>query len=163
VVFRRNVSTIKSDKHEITWSDLAIDASAVKTKTLAFGVQPGNKNISTEVVIKSRIKFIYLELNFAAETITNPKVLHWFVHFNRSGEVFSVPSLYYQTDRARIIQRGMEMLPKDVSTVFKRIIGIKIPKHLQSIQSDQNLSFSYIVTSAEAVNVCGFAIYKELY
>ncbi len=161
--FRNSLRPIKSDKHEITWSNLAQDASATTNIALATAVASADKNTATEVEIGSHIKSIYFEFNVAANTITNPKVLHWKVIGNRAGETITAASTYYQADRSRIIKRGMEMLPKDVGTVFKRIFVVRIPRTWQRMQANMSLTFAYVSTSAEPQNLCGFAIYKEYY
>ncbi len=161
---RRNfLRPIKTDKHEITWSDLAIDASSVQSKNLAVGTASADKDASEEVEIGSHVKSIYFEINFAAQTITNPKVIHWAVNLARTGETIAIPSLYYQDSRSRILKRGMEMLPKDVGTVYKRIFVVKIPRSYQRMAANTFIQFRYVATLAETVNVCGFAIYKEFY
>ncbi len=147
----------------MTWSDLAQDASSVITKTLAFGQTMATKDDVTECVIGSHIEWIYFEINFAAEAITNPKVIHWTVEVVPTGMTNAVPSLYYQPNRAYVLKRGMEMLPKDVGTVYKRIFVVKIPKQYQRIKDNAAFVFKYIATLSETVNVCGFAIYKEIY
>ncbi len=121
------------------------------------------KDDATECSIGSHVKWIYFEINFAAETITSPKVVHWSVNVTPTGMTTGVPSTYYQQDHAYILKRGMEMLPKDVGTVYKRIFVVKIPKVYQRIKDNSAIVFKYIASSAETINVCGFAIYKELY
>ncbi len=153
---------VKSDKHEITWSNLAQDASSIQTVTLVDVVQPTAKNTSTEIGIGSHVYSIYFEFHFSANVVTNPKVIHWQISAYPDGATTGAPSLYYQTDRARIFKRGMEMLPKDTGTVFKRIFVARVPKKSQRLPEDGNISFQYISTSAEAINACGIAIYKEI-
>ncbi len=160
---RNFLRPIKSDKHEITWSNLSQNASAVKNIPLVIPVASADKDTETEVEIGAHIKSIYFEFHFGAETITNAKVIHWKFFIQRAGETISVPSLYYQDDRARISKRGMEMLPKDVSTIFKRIFVVKIPRHLQRVSASTFMTFSYICSSTETINACGIAIYKEYY
>ncbi len=159
---RRFTPRVKTDKHEITWSDLAIDASSTVTKNIVQGVQTADADTAPEVEVGNHVSSIYFEVNFAAQTITNPKVIHWIVSiaYPQTGAQ-SIPSLYYQTDRSLILKRGMEMLPADVGTVYKRIFVVKIPKKFQRIAETALIRFRYISTLAETVNVCGFAIYKE--
>ncbi len=154
---------IKTDKHEITWSNLAQNASSAVSIQTWIGTQSANKDSSTEVETGSHVKSIYFEFHFAAETITNPKVIHWTFHIRPQNvsAAGNTPSLYYQNGRNLIIRRGMEMLPKDVSTVYKRVIQIKIPKKYQRIGEGDSANFSYQSTSAETINACGIAIYKE--
>ncbi len=152
---------IQSDKHEITWSNLAQNASVTQPITLSTAVQPSAKNTLTEVAIGSKIYGIYLEFHFAAETITNAKVIHWKVQVIPPAMTVSIANSYYQLDRAYVIQRGMEMLPKDVGTVFKRIIFVRIPKIYQRQKEGQVISFRYQSSSTETINACGIAIYKE--
>ncbi len=156
-------SIIQSDKHEVTWSNLAQDAgTAADATNLAVAVQPSGKNLSTEVEIGSIVRSIYFEFHFSAETVTNPKVIHWTIEIVPPGLTVSNPNLYYQTDRRFIIKRGMEMLPKDVSTVFKRVFVVRIPPKYQRQSDTQIIQFRYQCSSTEAINACGIAIYKEL-
>ncbi len=159
---RGSFAPLKTDKHEITWSNLAQNASAVQAIALAEGVTAADKNISSEVLIGSKITRVYLEFHFSAETVTNPKVIHWKVEKLGANETTTSPATYYQPGRNRILQRGMEMLPKDVSTVFKRIISVKIPRGYQRMGEGETLRFRYISSSTETINACGIAIYKEI-
>ncbi len=159
---RQRFSPLTKDKHEITWSNLIQDASAITTITLAKGTPHSSKNIGSEVQIGAHIKGFYLEFHFSANVVTNPKVIHWKVHFDRPTQTPTSPALYYQSDRSQIIQRGMEMLPKDVSTVFKRIMFVT-SKNFKRMPDAATLSFSYICSSSEAINACGICVYKEIY
>ncbi len=152
---------IQSDKHEITWSNLAQNASVTQGITLSDAVQPSAKNTLTEVAIGSKIYGFYLEFHFSADTLTNPKVIHWKVQVIPPNMTVSVANSYYQTDRAYVIKRGMEMLPKSASTVFKRIIFVAVPKIYQRQKEGQIISFRYQASSTETINACGIAIYKE--
>lgn len=155
---RRKLAPIQSEKHETTWSNIAQNASTAVTVDLMEGQTPGNVTTGTECEIGSRITWFYLEFHFSAESITSTKVIHWFIAREPFGTNLSGPSSYYQTDKKFIIKRGMEMLPKDVSTVFKRIIAIRVPRHLQRIGRDDKWIFKYICSSAESINACGIAI-----
>ncbi len=163
--YSRLKAPIKTDKHEITWSDLAIDASANKARQLVLGVASADKDSSFECEVGSRVNAIYIEVNIAAQTVTNPKVLHWIVMARPSGATpaAQTPSLYYQAGRSQILKRGMEMLPSDVSTVYKRVFVVRIPKKSRRISDGDTIDFIYRCSSAESINVCGFAIYKEFY
>ncbi len=153
---------VNSIKHEITWSDLAIDASAIIVKDIAIGVEPPDKNLATEVAIGSTVRSIYFEFHFSAQTTTNPKVIHWTIGKEPFGTNLGSPSSYNTIDRRFIFKRGMEMLPADKSTVFKRIFVVRIPPRFRRIGDNDKLFLRYISTSAETINACGFAIYKEL-
>ncbi len=165
MVFRRRFAPVKTDKHEITWSDLVKDASTTVSKTLVQGIASASKNVAIECEVGSHVRSIYFEINFSAETITNAKVIHWQVALLPSpgNQTPSIANSYYQNDRSQIIKRGMEMLPRDLSTVFKRIFVVRVPKKAQRIAESAFIVFKYQATSAEAVNCCGFAIYKEQY
>ncbi len=160
--FRRRLAPYKTDKHEITWSNLAQNASAAIVILLATGVTASLKNASTEVLIGSKITGVYLEFHFSAQTVTNPKVIHWIIEKLGANETSTTASSYYQQGRNHILKRGMEMLPADVSTVFKRIIFVRIPRGFQRVGEGENLRFKYQSSSAETINACGFAIYKEV-
>ncbi len=159
----RNFSITKSDKHELAWSQLAEDATTNKQIVLAQTVDVGAKTGPTDCAVGSHVKGIYLEFHFSANIVTNPKVIHWTVEVLQPGMTGTTSSTYYQDKRSFIIQRGMEMLPKDLGTVFKRIIFVKIPKLYQRRKQGDFIVFRYISTSAELINACGIAIYKEKY
>ncbi len=167
MVFRRRsrfLAPLKTDKHEITWSDLAADmGTATNSHQLVLGVDAEDKGSATECMLGSHVRSIYIEMNIAAETVTNPKVLHWVIEARDVNQTGTTPTLYYQDDRSIIFKRGMEMLPKDVSTVYKRILVVRIPKKAQRISKGAGIFIKFRCSSTEAVNVCGFAIYKEQY
>ncbi len=166
MVFRRQrrAAPIKRDKHEVTWSNLVQDASSQISILLARGVQSADKDTATEVELGSHIYGFYIEFNTSANVVTNPKVLHWGVDVVPPATA-SFPSyaIYYQSQRAQILKRGMEMLPKDLGTVYKRIIFVSVPRKWQRVQEGQDFNFRYVATSTEAINMCGFCIYKEIY
>ncbi len=101
-------------------------------------------------------------MNIGAETITNPKILHWQVIITRAGQTIGAATSYYQAERSQIIKRGMEMLPKDVGTVYKRIFFAPLPKGSTRMRENSEIIIRFQTTSAETINFCGFAIYKEL-
>ena len=155
------MAPVVSDKHEITWTNLASNLSTILTVVLARGKKFADVNASTEVPVGSKIYGIYIEFNIAAEEITTAKKLEWKVFANPVGQTASSPALYYQTDRSYTLKRGMEMLPKAVSTVYKRVFFVKIPRNYQRMKEDYDLNISFVVSSTETVNLCGIAIYKN--
>ncbi len=164
VVFRRGLrAPIKTDKHEQTWSNLAQDASSTIQVPLVVGVLPSAKNTNVECEVGSRVNAIFIEMNISANVVTNPKVLHWAIAVIESGQTIIDPINYYASNRKQIIHRGMEMLPKDLSTVFKRIFVVKIPKVYRRIGEGRTITLFYKCSSTEAINNCGIAIYKEFY
>ncbi len=52
------------------------------------------------------------------------------------------------------------MLPSDVSTVFKRIFAVSIPKKMRRMSEGDTMQLRIKATSAETVNFCGFMIYS---
>ncbi len=157
----RNAAPIQSNKQEITWSNLAQDAGTAKTVVLAVGVKSADADAVTEVEIGHSVKFLYLEFQFSAETITNTKIIHWLVDCNISGATAGNPIQYYQPDRSFIIQRGMEMLPKSVNTIIKRIVPIRVPRVYQRAKNNWSLRFRYQASLTETINACGICIYKD--
>ncbi len=153
----------KTDKHEITWSNLAQNASTVQSITLSIAVPSADKNAATEVEIGSRISSIYFEFHFSAQVVTNPKVIHWIIIGVKPGETVNSPAVYYQNDRAIIFKRGMEMLPADQATVYKRIFVARVPKKFLRQTAAFQFQLRYISSSTETINACGIAIYKEQY
>ncbi len=162
--FFRRSNPIKTDKHEVTFTRLAANESSPGTTVnLYTGVDVGAKASSTEVAVGAHVKWVYCEINFAAETITNPKTIHWTIRIKPPGQTASVPTTLYGNDRSYVLKRGMEMLPKDVSTVYKRMFVVKIPRGYQRVKQTQTLEFQYIASSAETINTCGIFIYREQY
>ncbi len=163
--YRRSFSAPrKTDKHEVSWSNLASNASSVVSVILAKVVQSGDKDTPGEITIGSHVRGVYLEFQFSAETITNTKIVNWQIYVLRSplaATAASNPNQFGQIDRKNIMKRGMEMLPKSVNTVIKRIVYVPLPRRRLG-EADQVL-FEYIVSSAETINACGFAIFKEIY
>ncbi len=161
-LFRRRNLGGTSRKHENTWSFLVQDASTKQTVVLATGTQAADITDATATEVKSgaRITSIYFEFHFSANVITNPKVIHWIIGFKPIGTSLNNPNLYQLTTRRFIFKRGMEMLPKDVSTVFKRVFVVKIPPKFQRLGISDQLTFEYICSSTEAINACGIAIYR---
>ncbi len=160
---RLRYAPIQSDKHEITWSNIAQDASSKVSILLATAVQPASKNLASEVGIGSKIPWIYFEFHFSPETTTSANVIHWEIVQLRKGQTFANPNVYYQLERSQIIKRGMEMLPRDQSTVFKRIFTVKLPRIFQRQKENQELYLVYQASLPATINACGIAIYKEIY
>ncbi len=156
-------SPVKRDKHEIVWSFLSTSAATATNVLLTLGVNVGSKGSPTEAAVGSHVRGIYLEFNFSAEDVTAANIIHWFVIATKSGQTISNPNLYYEDIRSDILKRGMEMLPKDVSTVFKRIVFVPIPKKFQRISEGMQIQFRFIGSGAGLINACGFAVYKEIY
>ncbi len=162
--FRNRLApVIQSRKHEISWSNLGQDAGSVKTTViLAKGTQPADvtDTTATECTIGCNIRSIFLEFHFGADTITAANVIHWTVSKLPFGTSLGNPNLYQLTTRRFIFKRGMEMLPKDVSTVFKRIIVVKIPPRHRRLGSGDQLVFTYQAAITNTINACGIAVYK---
>ncbi len=161
--FRQRFAKLKSAKHELTWSFLGLNNGTTKDIVLVDGVDTASQDAPTEVLFGHAVKFIYLEFHFSAETITNTKIVHWVIEVIKGGQTTGSPNVYDLPYRAQIIQRGMEMLPKDVATVFKRIIAVRVPRHMQRITEETLIRFRFITSSSETINACGIAIYKEIY
>ncbi len=149
-------------KHENTWSALSENASTKKSIVLATGTQSADITDATATEVKSgaHVKWIYFEFHFSAETITTTKVIHWWVAMKPFGTSLNNPNQYQLPGRRFIIKRGMEMLPKDVSTVFKRVFVVKIPRKFQRLAIADQMVFEYIASSAETINACGIAVYR---
>ncbi len=155
---------VNSEKHENTWSLIGSDLSGSTSIRLAIGTVSADKNAADEVEVGSHIKSVYFEFNVSAKVITNEKVFHWTVHLRPQNLTAAgvTPTLYYQSGRNLILKRGMEMLPKDAGTVYKRIFVVRIPPKWQRFGEGDVLTISFQATSAETMNFCGFTIYKEI-
>ncbi len=160
---RRNfLRPIHTNKHENTWSNLGQNASTVQEIVIASGVDQANKDSATEVEIGSHVKSIYFEFHFSPAQTGNVNVIHWTIRKLPFATTATIPSLYFQVDRRFIFKRGMEMLPTNVSTVFKRIFVVKIPRGASRMGDGDKLVLQYIASSTQTINACGIAIYKEI-
>ncbi len=157
------MTPIKTDKHEIVSSNLSINLASGLIVDLVKGVSVGSKSSSTECAVGSHVRAIYCEFNVAAEDVANANIIHWQIQVKRTNQTITNPTFYYQTDRSQIIKRGMEMLPKDVSTVYKRVFLVRIPKAYQRVKDDSEIQIEFRGSSSSLVNLCGFFIYKEIY
>ncbi len=151
---------VHSEKNEQTWSNLAQNAGTQQNIDLAKAVK--DPTADREVAIGATIRAIYFEFHFSAETLTNPKVIHWAVNKVPAGISVGIdPTLYDQTAKRFIFKRGMEMLPKASATVFKRIFVVRIPPRHSRMGDGDLLRFSYKCSSTETINACGIAIFKS--
>ena len=155
----RGYSGRKTEKEEITWSDIGINAGGTIGKTIV--VAENDPTTAGEVEIGDGVKFIFFEVNFSAEVITSTKIIHWFVAKEPFGTAVTLPSTYDQISKRFILKRGMEMLPKDLGTVIKRIFVVKIPRPYQRMGDSDKIVFRYQASSSEAINCCGIAIYRH--
>ncbi len=150
---------VHSEKEEITWSNLVQDASS--TINISIVASAENPTATGQVEVGATVRSVFFEFNIAAEDISVPKVVHWLVEKLPSLGTGSDPSIYDAVNKKQILKRGMEMLPKDVSTVFKRIFVIRIPPRLRRFADGDKLNFRYKASSTSTINNCGIAIFKS--
>ncbi len=156
---------IQSRKHEITWSNIGQDAATSTIRiVLLKGTEAGAITDATASEIKSgaKLNWIYFEFHFSAAQTGNVNVIHWNIAFEPVGTATQIANAYQQPQRRFIMKRGMEMLPTNVSTVFKRIFTVAIPKKFQRVGIDDEYTFNYQATSTQTINACGIAICRPL-
>ncbi len=152
-------------KHEITWSNLSQDAATAPiTINLVTGTQASSVTDATaaEVTVGAHVSYIYFEFHFSPQQTANANVIHWKVVFEPQGTTTTNPNVYQQIDRRLTLKRGMEMLPVNVATVFKRIFVVKIPRKYGRIGASDEINFIYQASSTQQINACGIAIYKHV-
>lgn len=154
---------IHSEKHENTWSFLGQNASSVQDIVVVEPVDRAGINtaVPQEVAIGSTIRSIYFEFHFSAAQTGNVNVIHWQIMKEVATQTLSAPNTYNQVDKSQIFKRGMEMLPVNVATVYKRIFVIKIPKGKQRMMQGSRWLFRYIASSTQTINTCGITVFKE--
>ncbi len=150
---------VKSEKEEIKWSNLSQNASTTQNITIVKAVD--NPSTAGQVEIGDTVKSVFFEFNIAAEAITTAKVLDWIIEKKPGLATGSDPSIVDAVNKKQILKRGMEMLPKDVSTVFKRVFVLRIPPRLRRFGDQDELNYRYKASSAELVNNCGIAIFRH--
>ncbi len=159
---------VNSEKHEITWSLLSLNASGTQVISLIKGVQ--NPTASDEVQQGSTVGSVYFETNLnGVDNSGTVQIFHWMIVKSPSNEIEIAdadPALYNQKIKRHILKRGMEMLPEipigSGGTVqTKRIFVVKLPKSIKRFGVDDRLNLYFKSTSASGVNFCGIAIYKN--
>ncbi len=151
---------INSDKKEITWSNLLQDAGTAPINIVIIqAVEISTVNAGFEAGVGARIGSMYFEFHFSAAQTGNANVVHWKIVQIPFQTTITNPNTYYQNDRSKILKRGMEMLPVNVSTVFKRIFTIS-PKMFKRLAQGDTIQFIYQASSTQQINACGFAITK---
>ncbi len=156
----RKMHPVNSDKKEQTWSLLGIDAgTAVQTVNIILVTEISTVNAGFEAGVGARIGSMYFEFHFSAAQTGNANVIHWEVVHVPVTATQSSPNTYYQNDRSKILKRGMEMLPTNVSTVFKRIFTIS-PRMFKRLTQGDKIDFRFQASSTQQINACDFAITK---
>ncbi len=156
---RRRLMPIKSEKEEISFTNLGTNASAVQTINIANATD--SPTTAGQVEIGDTINWVFFELNFSAEDITNTKIIHWCIWKNPQASLSLSPSSYDTTSKRWILKRGMEMVPKDVNTIIKRIGVVLLPKGFRRMADSDAIQLKYVASSAETINVCGIFIFKH--
>ncbi len=155
---RQRYAPLITEKLEQTFTELSQDASATRTVAIITAVRdPAN---DTQFSPGSQLPWIFFELNFAAETITAAKTVHWQILKVPAGLALTSAALFGEAYKKFILKRGMEMLPKDVATVYKRVGVVRIPPRLRRFDEGDTLLFRYISSSSNTMNACGFFIGK---
>ncbi len=148
-----------TEKNEQTFSNLSQNAGAgVVAINVLQAVQ--DPDAATEIKTGSHCRWLYIEFNVSAETLTNTKIFHWqLVHIPFGLVSTGDPTLYDQVYKAMILKRGMEMLVKDNQSLVKRIFTIK-GKMIRRFKDGDIIQFQYKCSSTETINVCGIFISK---
>ncbi len=159
--YRRALSLrpVKSEKQEVTFSNLGTAGATVQH--IAVVTATDGPTTAGEVNVGDTVKWINVEVNISPEQVTETKVFHWIIWKKLSTLTNLIPSTYDDSNKRLIIRRGMEMLVKDVNFVVKRMFPIVLPKSYRRFGEGQQLFFSYVTSSANTVNTCGFFVYKN--
>ncbi len=152
---------INSDKKERTWSLLGLDAgTADQVVNIITSVSVSTVNADFEAMVGSSIGSMYFEFHFSAAQTGNANVIHWKIVRVPASTTITSPNVYYQLDRSKTLKRGMEMLPVNVSTVFKRIFTIPPGMLKRRLAEGDRIDFIFRASSTQQINACGFAITK---
>ncbi len=161
-----NLRPVRSEKHEITWSNLAQNASTVQTLQIVEGTD--TPTTADEVSVGATVKWIYFETNLnGVDNSSGAQVFHWVIYKDPGGALTNMdPATYNQLNKKFILKRGMEMLP-DIpmdsggTVQTKRMFTVKIPPRLRRFDEGDLIKLNYKSTSASGINFCGFGIFKE--
>ncbi len=117
-----------------------------------------NPTSAVHTKVGKKIKWMRFELNFSSETLTNTKIIHWQVVQIPFGLVSTGdPTLYNQDYKAMIMQRGMEMMVKDNSSLVKRIFVIS-SRLIKRMKLGDIIQLQMKASSTETLNNCGAII-----
>ncbi len=158
---------IHTEKMEITWSLLGLNASGVQSVLISIAKKAPT---GTEIHTGSHIKWLYIEMNLnGVDNSGTAQIFHWLIQHvpKDDASLRQNPSTYDSLAKSLILKRGMEMLPEipldSGGTVqTKRIFVVKIPKRYQRRAEDDAFRLQFISTSASLINFCGFSIFKEV-
>ncbi len=158
---------VNSEKHEISWSLLGLNASTIQTVTLIQS--DPNPSLAIHVAVGSKVNSIYIEFNLnGVDNSGVAQVFHWSIIKAPAGDPsFDQDPATYNTNKKRfILKRGMEMLPEiplgSGGTVqTKRIFVVRLPRTFSRMGDDDQLQLTFKSTSTSAINFCGIAIFKE--
>jgi len=145
---------VNSEKIETTWSFLLTDFGTADVSIVL--AQGGAGQVPVGAVIKS----LYLEFNSSAGESGVPRILHWKICKAPAGQTVTSPNVYDQVDKAQIYKRGMEMIPNQPSTIYKRMFVIKIPRGKQRMRDGERWFAIFRATDVDTINNCGICIYK---
>ncbi len=157
---------VRSEKHEVSWTNLGQNASATQSIEIIKAVDA--PTVASQVSVGATVKSVFFETNLnGVDNSGTVQVFHWLIFKDPGDELgVQVPSAYNAINKKFILHRGMEMLPEipigSGGTVqTKRVFVVKIPPRLRRFDLNDALKFNYISTSASGINYCGLAIFKE--
>ncbi len=159
---------VHSEKHEITWSFLGQNASAVQSIVIAKAIS-GAPVLATDIKTGDTLGSIFIEFNLnGVDNSGTAQIIHWAIVKVPAGDgTFRIDPAIYNSNKKRFtFHRGMEMLPEvplaSGGTVqTKRVFTVKLPKRFQRMGEDDEVSLQYKSTSASGINFCGIAIWKN--
>ncbi len=143
----------------MSFSNLATAGATVQHIAVITAVD--GPTTAGEVNVGDTVKFVNVEVNFSPEAVGSTKVCHWILWKKISTMTNLIPSSYDESNKRMIIRRGMEMVPKDAAVVTKRMFPIILPRSYRRFGEAQQLYFSYVTTSTDNFNACGFFVYKN--
>ncbi len=156
---------VHSTKHYVQFPIDQVTTGTSQIVGLIQGVAVLNKNLSSEVEEGSSVKAIYVELwlqnqsNLGEFIVTITKDLS-----NGSGPTFvEQASLMTYDNKKNVFYTSQGLTSNDgVSGPVSVIRGwVKIPKSKQRFGLGDRLVLNIANVSANSLNRCGFAIYKE--
>ncbi len=158
---------VKSEKHEVTWSLLGLNASTKQTIVLVSATA-GEPSTGNQVETASTVRSIYVEFNLnGVDNSGSVQVFHWYIMKVPANTLpTSDPATYDTSTKRFIFKRGMEMLPEiplgSGGTVqTKRVFVVRIPPRFSRFGEGDALNLVFKSSSASNINFCGISIFKE--
>lgn len=159
--------TINSRKHIVQNSLTTVPIGTISQQSLAIAQEPPDVDGSTDVVIGSTIKAVYLEYWVTGDDAASisSAVITLQKYENNAGNMTYAESvaLHEYNNKKNVLYVSQGLVSQSGGTPLPLVRQwIKIPKGKQRFARGDLLKVTWSGIS-DGINICGLAIYKEYY